>query len=884
MPGQDESRAFSICVLESDPAGAAVYSDVFSSRQARLKVFSDAKAAIEYIEAERLDLIIGSLRLSDEFLLEFVDKARGVQPQAALLIMHPELEAEDVAVLQGGGVQAVAPANRSAIAYRQAIEGSIKGLFGSSGWGPKGDLQGRSAPADSLLKGALELEASDIVDAFGGLTQLPDAVDESLLQDAARIAEAVGKVDSVRGLTVFQNEVQQIGKSRAAAALLHSCETATTPEQAWLLISFLSLIPSYTTRLALERLSKTHPNPKARDLAAKSSKALLRELPVIFHAERLLSERMGPSAVSKAAEAIARSEGELAVGLLTRALAARRPIVRWAAIRGLGMVASDSALKVLYRRLRMFRLIRETAFFQESCDDKQHLLDLEALAAILKTAGSEHPEAAREVAQDLLSEDKRTRLKAIEVVGLSRTPSSCEMLSGLVRSPDWSVRMAVLQAISLSPDPRALGIIGDFVNDPNRVISGLALDTLERLKVNDELRKALQDGKDSVKASAAAALGRLSDQDSVGELIRLAFGDDPDTAHEALMSLGKIADESCIPDVEKLLLRSDRPEIIADAAHCLATIASGSSLEALIRLAENLFRRRSPGGYYDEVGIRRPDLRLPLIMRAIGATINSERWKRNDALMEQVLLLFQRAGIISDDAVRLEIAGILLHVRGLSLKWYDDMLTLLERFATRRSDATPQQQRMASISRKAIERLRKRRWRLHELERALDRISQILESLPARPDGERHRAFAALGSLLSAIPQAERAKNPEVQAAVETLLKHLNDPQTAWTDRASAISSLVMLGERRALPMLRELKSSRRSPGGYYGEVGRDSEPHSGALATRAMRSIIGKNLRGASGSADREAAIEAQEAATAKSASQEPLPEAEEELALVGS
>jgi HEAT repeat protein len=817
-------------------------------------VFSEAKAAIEYIQAERLDLIIGALRLSDEFLIEFVDKARRLQPQAALLIMHPELGAEDVAVLQGCGVQAVAPANKSAIAYRQAIEGSIKSLFGSSGWGPNGASQGCSAAADSLLSAGLGLEASDIVDTAGGLIQLPDAVDESLLRDAGRIAEAVGKVDSVRGLSFFESEVQQIGKSRAPTALLYLCEAAKTPEQAWLLIMFLSLIPSYATRLALERLSKTHPNPKARDLATKSCKALLRKFPVIFHAERLLSERMSPSAVSKAAEAIAKCESELAVGLLTYSLAARRPIVRWAAIRGLGMVGSESALKIVCRRLRIFRLIRETAFLQDSYDAKQHLLDLEALAAILKTANSEHPEAAREVAQDLLSEDQRTRLKAIEIVGLSRTPSSCEMLSGLMRSPDWRVRMAVLRAIALSPDPRALGAIRSFVNDPNRTISSQALDTLERLKMNNELRKALQEGKDSVKASAAAALGRLTDQDSVGELVRLAFGDDPDAAHEALKSLGSIADESCVSDVEKLLSRSAGPEIDADAAHCLGRIASDSSLEALIRQAENL--------------IRRPDFRLPLIIRAIGAAINSEKWKRNDALMEKVLLLFQRAGITSDDAAGLEIAGILLHVRGLSLRWCDDMLLLLEKFAARRADATPQQSRMSAISRKAIERLRKKKWSLHELERTLDRISQIRKSLPARPDGERHRAFAALGSLLSAIPQAERAKNAEAQAAVETLLKHLNDPQTVWTDRASAIRSLAMIGEGRALHTLRELK--------------RAQEPHSTALATRAIRSIMGRNLRGASGSADQEAVIEVRGPTMAKSASQETLAKAEQELMLV--
>ncbi len=782
-------------------------------------VFSEAQAALEYVEEERLDLIIGSLELSDEFLLELVDRVKKRQPEAALLIMHPGLGAEDVAVLEGCGVQAVAPEDRSPLAYREAIGGSIKSLFGGLGWGSRGGSRGRLAPAGSLLSGPLDLEVSDIVDKAGGLIQLPDALDESLVQDAQRMAEAVGKVDSRSGLSSFEGGVLRVGKSRAALALLHLCETTKAPEQAWLLIRFLSFIPSYTTKLALERLSKLHPNPRARDLAKKSCKALLRKFPIIFHAERLLSERKVPSVLSKAAESIAKCESELAVGVLTSALGAKGAMVQSAAIRGLGMVGTESALKVIFRRLRIAGLIRETAFFQDSYDAKQHLLYIEALAAILRTTNDEHPEAAREVALELRSNDTRAKLKAIEIVGLSRTASCCEMLSGLIRSRDWRIRMSVLQAVARSSDPRSLDVIRGFVDDPNHAISNQAMEALERLRMRDDLRKALQDGQDRVKASAAAALGRLTDQESVSELVQLAFGEDQDAAHEALKSLGKIADPSCVPGVVQLLSQSSRPEIVADVAYCLGRIATDSSLEALIQLAEPR--------------VRLPDFRLPLIIRAIGATVNSGRWERNDALMEKVLLLLQKAGITSDDATRLEIAGILLHIKGLSLRSCDDMLLLLEKLAVRRSAFTPQQSRMFSISRRAIEHLRRKKLRLHEFEKTLDGIRQILESLPARPDGEKHRMFAALGNLLSSIPLAERNKNAVAEAAVGALLKCLNDPRTSWKDRASAIRSLSMIGERRTLPMLRELK--------------RAQEPYSMGLATRAIRSIIKKNLRASS-------------------------------------
>lgn len=845
----NESQAFSVCVLDSDPSNAAVYSDVFSSPCARLMVFSEPRAALEYIGEERLDLIIGSLQLSDEFLLELVDKARSRLPEAALLIMHPGLGPEDVAILRGCGVQAVAPEDKSPFAFREAIGGSLRSFFGGDR-GSQGDSMGRLAQADALLNGALDLEVSDIVDKAGRLIQLPDVHSKALVQDSQRIAAAVGKVDSRRGLSFFEGEAIGIGKSRAALALLHLCETAKAPEQVWLLVRFLSFIPSYTTKLALERLSKTHPNPKARELAKTNYKALVLKFPIIFHTERMLAERAGRSAVNKAAESIAKCDSELAVGVLTSALAVKNPIVQSAAIRGLGMVGTESALKVIYRRLRVLRLIRETAFLQDTCDIKQRLHYIEALAAILRTTKTEHPEAAREVAQELRSSDRTTKLKAIEVVGLSKAASSCEMLSGLIRSRDWRIRMSVLQAVSHSLAPGSLDVIRGFVDDPNHTISNQAMEALVRLRMKGEIREALQRGEDRVKASAAAALGRLTDQESVNELVRLAFGDDRDAAHEALKSLGKIGDPRCVPEIEKLLSWSDRRESVADVAYCLGKIASDSSLDVLIRHAKPLTRC--------------PDFRLPLVIRAIGATINSERWKRNDALMEEVLQLFQEAGINADDVTRLEIAGVLLHINGLSSRSYDNVLHLLEKFAVRRSEATPQQRRMISISRQAIERLRKKKLKLHEFERTLDGVRQILESLPARPDGGKCRMFAALGDLLSSIPLAVRSKSAVAEAAVGALLMSLNDPKASWRDRAPAIKSLSMLGERRALPMLRELKRGQES---YPKEV-----------AIGAIRSIIRKTLNLPSGSANRGPVTKAPGTTMAKSASQETLAEAQQQ------
>jgi len=814
LPEQSEARPFSVCVLDRNPQSAAVYSEVFASSRARLMVFSELKEALEHIQEKKIDLVIGAMRVSDEFLLEFIEGVRQRQPDAALLIMHSELGAADVAVLNGCGVLAVSPEETSPLAYREAIGASIRSVSRIR-CRTRRLSEGSSALTDSLFSGALDLDPIDIVDHMGRLKPLPDVFDEAVVRDAKRIANAVANVDSSTRLTFFEEEVQTIGKSRAAAALLYLCETEEAPERAWLLVRFLSFIPSCTTKLALDRLAKTHPNSTVRTLAKRGCKTLLRKHPIIFHTERLLSDKTPPSVARKAAAAIAICDSELAVAVLTSALALNRPVVQDAVIRGLGMIGTESALRVIFRRLRIFKLVRETAFFKDPYSPREHLSYLEALAATLKSASAEHPEAAREAARDLRSKNKQTKLKAIEIVGLSRTPLCCELLAKSIESSDWRVRLAALQAVANSPGPHARDVIRGFIDDPNHTVSNSAMEALERLKMKEQIRGALGDQKDRIRSSAAAALGRLADKDSVSELVPLVFDDDPDVAHEALKSLGRIADPTCIPTIQDFLLRCDTPELIADAASCLGNVTTDASLEVLIGQAEQLMRS--------------DDFRLPLLIRAIGSIINSRAWQRNDTLVARAIRIFQQASLSGGDASRLEIAGILLHISGLNLKSYSTMLALLEKFAMMRSASSPKQLRMVSISRKAIERIYKRILRLREVQKTFDKVQQVLESLPARPEGEKHRSFAVLGSLLSSLPHSERDTNTVANQAVDELVNTLSNPNTAWRDRDAAIRALSAIGERRALPALREIEKT--------------GPPLQKELAKQASRSIIRKNL-----------------------------------------
>ncbi|MBN1592803.1 MAG: HEAT repeat domain-containing protein, partial [Candidatus Coatesbacteria bacterium] len=815
MPDQDKSRAFSICVLDEDPKSSKIHSEIFSSHKANLMAFARAEEALDYIGREPVDLAMGVLPLTHESLLDFVEAVRNSDPDAALLIMHTDLTPEDIAILRGCGIQAVAPAGVSTLAYSDAIGGAVEHFFNNS-QDSFGSSQLKQSAADSLMPCSLSLEASDIIDRIGTLLQLPEAPDDRLLADARCMAEAVGRIDSRLGLSSFEDEVTKLGKPRSAAALMHLCEVSRAPEQVWLMLRFLSFIPSYTTKLALEKLYKRHPNAKAREIARKSCSSLLKRFPIIFHIERLLSPKMGLSSVLKAAESIAQCDSELATDVLALVLANKRQLVQNAAIRGLGLVGTERALNVINKRLRILKLVRETAFRGSSYNSEQYLLYMEALATILKTADEDYPDAAHEVLADLKSDDKRTKLKAIEIVGLSKTPRCSELLADLTKSPDWQIRTAVLKAISCSPAPDAADRIREFVNDRNHTISNLAMQSLEELRVNDEIRKTLQDGHSRVKASAAAALGRLTDKESVGELMKLAFDDDREVSHEALKSLTKIADPACVPELEILLSRSNRPELVADAAYCMGKIFSDASLKALLAKAKTLMRSG--------------DFRLPLLIRAIGSIINSERWVRNEELLSDALSLFEHFAVVSDDAVGLEVAGILLLIEGLNLRAYERMIALLESLAMRKFDPNPQRIRMVSIAKKAIERIRKKQQKLKEFKGTLDRISQVLDDMPARADGEKHRSYDQIGALLSLLPSRERNSHPAAIAGASALLAGLCNPNSAWRDKAAAIKSLSVIGDRRALPYLRELEKAQ--------------DIYSKGLAMRAMRAIIRKNLQ----------------------------------------
>lgn len=809
-----ESRPCSVCVFDPDAQRAAIYSSVFGSSSVRLLVFSVLSRAAECLRSSQFDLVVGALDLSNQSLLDFIDCARRYQSKAGLLIVHPDYEPKDAALLKKCGVQVCVPSSTTVLAYRRSIGLSLKALSGravSGVW-----LNECLNLDDSSLNSMLILTVSDLVDRKGHLVRLPSATHEFLSRDLELLSRTLDSVETGHDVSLLSSVVETIGKPRTVLGLLSLVKEMRDMDRASLCARLLSLMPCYPSKLALEHIAKGHSTAGVRIMADREAKAQLRRYPIIFYVERLLSDKTSTTAKVEAAESIGKCDGVLAAGILSRVLMVKSQAVQQASIRGLGRLGSEAALEEICRRVRMFRLVQDTAYFKDKNGPEKYMLYLEALATVLRSINKAHPEVADDVACDLDSEDLGVKLKAIEIVGLSKTPSCCAKLVRLMSSEQWRVRMAVLEAIVGSNAPDAARFVRGFAADTNHLISDRAVKALEKLDLREELREALRHEHVGVKTSAAAALGRLTDETSVKELCLLTSDKEHAVAHEALMSLSKISDDSCVPSVERLLESLDNPDIVADAAYCLGKICTDASLRALLRQVRHL--------------VSLPDFRLPLLIRAIGAIVNSGKWQHNESMLVAVLDLLEHAGAHPDDAVRLEIAGLLLSVRGLKPKTYDRMLALLENFVASGSDMSLQRSRMRSIALEAIERLGKMQRKALEIESVHANIRKILVSLPLRPEGERHRMLAALGELLCALPQSARSQTGSISdEAVDVLLRSLDDETLPWSDRASALKSLSLLGERRALPALRNLEKAD--------SVGER------LMAKQAIRSIVKKNL-----------------------------------------
>jgi HEAT repeat protein len=141
-----------------------------------------------------------------------------------------------------------------------------------------------------------------------------------------------------------------------------------------------------------------------------------------------------------------------------------------------------------------------------------------AARSVLSELGS--PASIAAVEQALLAATGATRAGWLEVAALGRFPLLPETVQKCLADKDWSVRRAALSALAAQGGDAALAL--PLAQDKEPAVRCAALEALAALKselVLAPARAALQDEVWQVRASAAAALGRVRHKDSIEPLI-----------------------------------------------------------------------------------------------------------------------------------------------------------------------------------------------------------------------------------------------------------------------------------------------------------------------------------------------------------------------------
>ncbi len=136
--------------------------------------------------------------------------------------------------------------------------------------------------------------------------------------------------------------------------------------------------------------------------------------------------------------------------------------------------------------------------------------------------------------------------------------------------------------------PRAVRRIRAHLDDRDPAARAAALYSLVEARVPDAkdlARRGLDDGNATVRATAAAGLGKLDDKDAVPALVRLATQDaDWQVRLRAVEALGKLGGDAALPAASAALFDPSR-EVRLEAIDALRRLGPGSSLEPLAVIA-----------------------------------------------------------------------------------------------------------------------------------------------------------------------------------------------------------------------------------------------------------------------------------------------------------
>jgi HEAT repeat protein len=214
----------------------------------------------------------------------------------------------------------------------------------------------------------------------------------------------------------------------------------------------------------------------------------------------------------------------------------------------------------------------------------------------------------------LLDESSYVRRCAAEGLGKTNSPEALKPLFVALRDEDVSVRVATVESLGQLGDPKATDILIGLLQDKNSSVDSAAATSLEKLgwkppdmrlqvkyllaarKADDLvalgkptmplLIETLQSENIEQVKTAARALGKIGDQQSVGPLLSVLIHPDPGIQEVAAQALSEIGDVRAVIPLIALLREKNSNTRIA-AVRALGDIGDGRAAEPLAELLKD---------------------------------------------------------------------------------------------------------------------------------------------------------------------------------------------------------------------------------------------------------------------------------------------------------
>lgn len=296
---------------------------------------------------------------------------------------------------------------------------------------------------------------------------------------------------------------------------------------------------------------------------------------------------LSPELRRQACRLFGRTGGEAGAARLFECLEDPEPALRIAAIGALRERGGEGVLQGLAERL----LLASAALDADSGEDFEVAEEVGALAEAVIAIAEETP-AARVVVllrSRLEGSGESTRLQIARVLGRIGHREDGRIAGRLLRDPSARVRRAAVEALArLEPgtaaEPLRLALADEAAGVRMAAVAALAAS--EHEEVLEDLLRLAEDPEAPVRAAAVRALGARFGGSSQDARRRAALGAlDRALADEALVALGALEALTVLggsaAERASTILSREEPELLREAARCLAAHGQDASLGAL---------------------------------------------------------------------------------------------------------------------------------------------------------------------------------------------------------------------------------------------------------------------------------------------------------------